>query len=370
MRPISDRMLSATGQVRDVELAVPDDWRDLLWAFGLRLQAEQGQSFEALMHGSGIQSVLAYSVLQLLDTSFRSSFGWKKGAIWAVEEPESFLHADLQASLARSFSEYAAATTPLQIFLTTHSSAFLGTADHGVTVGMRGQMSDVAVVTRESLIKEAYGTGTTPFGHPLHAGPLKPLLVTEGKDDRALIAQAYAYSNEPCPYEIVCLEDLEPSLTGGVDQIVTYLNHNRSALAARPAASPVVVLVDWEVNDAKLRELGRALEHHPTSVAERLPPDARNQDLSPHFVGIEGFLATGFVETLAEEGHLSLSTPGPGAARPWRYAVDRAELRAAKTAIHRRLRERSDSTDIGPLLSQVPFISRLLARQQPLPVLP
>jgi predicted ATPase len=367
MRPIAERMLRATGEVRDVELAVPGDWRELLWAFGLRVQAGQSESFEASMHGSGVQSVLAYSVLQMLDTSFRSSFGWRKGAIWAVEEPESFLHSDLQASLARSFADYADGSA-LQIFLTTHSTAFLGTARAGVSVGMAQPSSDVEWCERQKLLALANSSGVTPFTHPLHAGPLKPLLLVEGRSDRALLARAYEAHADPCPYEILALEDLESDLTGGVDQIVSYLRHNGSALRARPNASPVVALLDWEVTDAKLEQVRKALSDHRTSVAQRLPPDARNVDLSANFTGIEAFLSTAFFEFLASRGALSLKLPGPGTAASWRYDVDRGELKKAKQQLHRALASRDDVSDVAPLIAQIPFVSRLLSPQQTLPV--
>jgi hypothetical protein len=365
MRPVTDRMSVATGQVRAVELSVPADWRDLLWAFGLRMQTGQSESYEALMHGSGIQSVLAYSVLHMIDTAFRSSFGWRKGAIWGVEEPESFLHADLQASLARSFEEFSH-DTALQILLTTHAGSFLGAANSGVAVGLDGAASEVRCVERRELVRLATTTGVTPFSHPLHTGPLKPLLLVEGKDDAVLLRQAYAGHADPCPYELVSLQDIEPDLTGGVEQIVVYLKHNRSALRARPDDSPVIVLLDWDVSDAKLAQVRKALADHRGSWAERLPADARNSDLSESFVGIEAFLSTAFIEHLASQGILALKTPGPGSEASWRFDVDRGDLKRAKGAIHKLLRERANTADFLPLKNQLPFVSRLLLAQRPL----
>jgi hypothetical protein len=46
MQPIGESLGKATGDIGAVELATPSDWRELAWAFGLRLQATQAQPFE------------------------------------------------------------------------------------------------------------------------------------------------------------------------------------------------------------------------------------------------------------------------------------------------------------------------------------
>src|SRR5262249_34906761 len=154
-------------QIRNVELGTPTDWGELLWAFGLRLETGESSGREAVLHGSGVQAALAYAVLHMLDTNIGSDFGWRRGAIWAVEEPESFLHADLQAQLAESLSRYSNSDR-LQILFTTHNTAFLGVAGSGVSVHMVGKVSNVAQQTRTDLIETALTGGVAPFTHPLH----------------------------------------------------------------------------------------------------------------------------------------------------------------------------------------------------------
>ncbi|HEY5192836.1 MAG TPA: AAA family ATPase [Solirubrobacteraceae bacterium] len=96
MSQVTDELKGSTTRISNVELGTPTDWGELLWAFGLRMQTGSAGGREANLHGSGIQSALAYAMLHMLDISLGSDFGWRRGAIWAVEEPESFLHADLQ----------------------------------------------------------------------------------------------------------------------------------------------------------------------------------------------------------------------------------------------------------------------------------
>ena len=131
---------------------------------------------------------------------------------------------------------------------------------------MPGVTSDVSMQTRASLIDMALTGGVTPFTHPLHIGSIKPLLLVEGRDDREILLRAYRDSGKACPYDIKAMVDLEPSTTGGVEQIETYLSNNRSALRARPSASPVIALLDWEVSEGKRGKIERRLAHRRPSV--------------------------------------------------------------------------------------------------------
>jgi hypothetical protein len=366
MRPIRTAMAEATGEVADVQLATPSDWRDLAWAFGLKMQASQTQSFEALLHGSGVQSVLAFHVLHEIDTTFSGSFGWRKGAVWAIEEPESFLHASLQAELARSLAAYAEDES-LQILFSTHSPAFLGTADEGLAVVTdEAGRSDFSQVERNELLRIAVATGVAPFSHPLHTGPPKPLLLVEGIGDRELIKRAYAEEGLACPYEVRCLADFDEKLSGGIDQIATWLAHNRPAIRARPPESPILVLLDWEAPDKSMSKIEEALGAHEESRCLRWPIDLTNPDLSSSWVGIEKFLSSGFVEELQDLIGLKLIVPARPDDETWKFDVKRTRLKTLRPAIHEVLREREDPDDIEPLIDATGWLSRQLGPEPPM----
>jgi predicted ATPase len=366
MRPIKDAMQEATGEVADVELTTPKDWRDLAWAFGLKMRASQSRSFEALLHGSGVQSMLAFHVLHEIDTTFSGSFGWRKGAIWAVEEPESFLHASLQSELARAFVGYADSDS-LQLIFSTHAAAFLGVASDGITVEIDSSGRSVfEVAERADVLRLAYFSGVAPYAHPLHTGPPQPVLLVEGENDRDLLIRAYVESGMPSPYEILCIEDFDDELTGGDDQIASWLNHNRPALLARPERSPVFVLLDWEASDGKVNKVTKVLEAHPSSKCFRWAKDLTNPDLSDSWVGIEKFLSTSFVEEMQDEIDLPLVVPARPDAETWQYDIKRARLKEKKAAIHRELDERADPDDIEPLIEALDWLTRQLSGAPPL----
>ena len=359
MGPVTDELKASTARISRVELGTPTDWGELLWAFGLRMQTGGAGGREAVLHGSGLQSALAYAILHMLDANLGSDFGWRRGAIWAVEEPESFLHADLQAQLAEAFSRYSNSDR-LQILFTTHNTAFLGVADTGISVGMPGTSSHVSMQPRSDLLELALSGGVTPYTHPLHVGSVKPLLLVEGRDDRELIIRAYRDSGDPCPYDIKAMEDLEPTMSGGVEQIQTYLNNNRSALRARPASSPVVVLLDHEVKEGRRASIEKALSGHPTSICRSMPPSERTPDLKDEVPGIEAYLSLDFYRAAESSIGLALITPSGGSSAGWMLGIEKAELGARKQDIHKLLRVRNDPNDIAPLTKLVPWISKLL----------
>jgi len=353
MEPIAELMSQATGDVASVELATPTDWRELAWTFGMKMRGTQTQSFDALLHGSGVQSVLAYAILHAIDTSFSGTFGWRKGAIWAVEEPESFLHAGLQQELARLLTTYAAKDS-LQIILTTHAIPYLGVAPQGLLASLDAAgRTEIVTVERAELLKVAFSARIAPYGHALHTGPPKPVLLVEGKHDKRLVLRAFEDGNVPNPYDIRSLEDFDPELRGG-DEVARWLKYNAPALSARPETSPVYVLRDWETGQGTVNAINAALAPHATSRCLVWPKDLTNADLSDSFVGIEKFLSTEFMEHAAAA--LGLPLTAPVGAQPWRYDVNRQNYVAAKSAIHDELQQRSDPADIAPLIAALGWL--------------
>jgi hypothetical protein len=363
MLPVTEELQGSAAQIGNVKLGTPADWGDLLWAFGLQLQAGHTGSREAVLHGSGIQSALAYAILHMLDTNLGSDFGWRRGAIWAVEEPESFLHADLQAQLASAFSRYSEASS-LQILFTTHNTAFLGVADKGVAVHLTSSASDLEIQDRANLIETALTGGVTPFTHPLHMGSTKPMLLVEGKDDRDILLRAYVDSGAPCPYDIVAMENIDSTMTGGTEQIQTYLKNNLAALRARPNGSPVIVLVDHEVGQGKCDALNKILAQHPRSACYRMPSAARPAGLKGDIAGIEAFLSLDFYRAAEQDLGLALIVPSDGATAEWSLGIEKSVIGKRKQEIQAFLRKRNEPADIAAITQLVPVISGFLVQPE------
>jgi energy-coupling factor transporter ATP-binding protein EcfA2 len=365
MQPVAEVMQKATGEVANVELTTPADWRELVWTFGMQLRGPQTQPFDALLHGSGVQSVLAYSILHAIDTSFSGSFGWRKGAIWAVEEPESFLHAGLQEELSRLLVEYSAGE-PLQVVFSTHATPSLGVAERGFVASLNeAGHTEFTPATKAELLQNAYTARIAPYAHALHTGPPKPLLLVEGRSDRDLLLRAYRESGVANPYDIRALSDLDERLQGG-DDLPGWLRYNAAALRARPETSPVFALRDWESRQNIVNQIVNALEPHPTSRCFAWPKDLTNQDLSDNFTGIEKFLSTEFIQHAAQQLGLQLLAPIPPHEPVWRFDVNKRSFEERKSALHRELAERANADDLSPLKNALAWLSGQLAATPPM----
>ncbi len=353
MKPIADLMKKATEDIGEVELATPRDWRELAWTFAMRMKATQTQSFDALLHGSGVQSLLAYAILHAIDTSFSGTFGWRKGAIWALEEPESFLHAGLQQELARLLTTYSASPN-LQIMLTTHAVPFIGVSSQGLLTSLDATgRSEIETVDREDLLRAAFSARIAQYGHALHTGPPKPLLLVEGRNDKKLILRAFEQGGVLNPFDVRSLEDFDDELRGG-DELARWLKYNRPAVRARPSTSPVYVLRDWETGLREVNAINTALDVHAFSRCLVWPKHLTNLELSDSFVGIEKFLSTEFMENAAEKIGLALTKPVRKA--PWRYDINRQHFVHAKPDLHRELESRSNPDDIALLIGALDWL--------------
>jgi hypothetical protein len=90
---------SVLSDIDSVRLATPKSLAEMIFAFGYKIS--QGTvEFDDAVQGSGVQSLLMYRTLHLIDRDYFQKFGWRQAAIWALEEPESSLHASLEASIA------------------------------------------------------------------------------------------------------------------------------------------------------------------------------------------------------------------------------------------------------------------------------
>jgi predicted ATP-dependent endonuclease of OLD family len=82
------------------------------------------------VEGSGIQSFTIYSMLKLLYEIRPRSTDRKSQFIWLIEEPETFMHHDLQRKTFAKLKEY---SDRIHIFLTTHSPVFIDKVDYNNT---------------------------------------------------------------------------------------------------------------------------------------------------------------------------------------------------------------------------------------------
>ncbi len=308
IKPISTNLSKASGQVEDLELSTPQEFGELLFSFSPRLSVQGGDKFDALQHGSGVQSYLTYLMLKFLDTRYDLKFGWQQATVWALEEPESFLHQSLQ----HKFSEFLAETGEserFQIFCTTHSDVFIRYGQEGIMCQLHNAKTDWDILPSQGLISNTAKEGITPYIHPLLYSH-RPLLLVEGETDRRYLKLAYRLLSRLNPWIIRDISSLDPEVNlQGIDGLRTYLQANLGAFKTRPLESPVFILVDWSVSKTKINQLEKEVRHHETSAIIKWEEEECNHDLDQSFTGIERALSVGLIQEAEDKGLLRTRRP-------------------------------------------------------------
>ena len=365
--PINEILGRTGGPVELLELATPEDWAEVVWALAFKLKAEGLEPLDSRVHGSGSQSQVMYQMLHFLDTRFGSSFGWHQATVWAVEEPESFLHSDLKNELTAFFTD-SANSERFQVFVTTHDLVFAAAAEQRQWITLDGGDSTAQSLTASNLADRSISEGVSPFVHPLNLTAMKPTLLLEGPSDVWYVNEAYRHAVRTSPWEVRYLKDVDPAATGGKDALKQYLKGNQAALRARPTQSPVVAILDWEVKDGEAESVRTLIEAHPRSTASRWRADDANPDLAESWVGIERYLATELVEAVASAHPDAGMTRQAGGSTLWELAPQKKDK--AKKLLIAACAERDQPADLQRIIDLLPWLESFLgppASQAPLP---
>jgi len=310
VKSISDDVRKFVPDVQKVRLATAKSLADLAFQFGYRLTEGAAEMDEA-EQGSGMQSLLMFETLHLIDRDYFQQFGWKQAAIWAVEEPESSLNTALEARTAHLLAGIAKETSGrLQILGTTHSDLMIQYAQRGYFVDKqpygKGGLTSIAVPkqTRE-LLQATSRQGVSRWTNPLLLYPLEPAVLVEGKFDRDFLQECMRFLAINNPPRIVCLADLKGDDTqGGIDRLIYFIKENVDVIQTRAAYAKVALVLDW---DAANRRTSFSKHFSPSDpfVCLAWAKSEVNPLLSQTFRGVERFYPDRIV-SLVEQAHPNL----------------------------------------------------------------
>lgn len=339
-----------------VSLATPTSFRDLAFAFGYKL-ARDGVEIDDVAQGSGIQSLLMLETLYLIDRDYFQQFGWRQAAVWGIEEPESSLHASLEARVAAYLSDVATVNRGrLQVFCTTHSDLIVQYSGRTILVenGDKGSVCESLAEPREAL-ERLSRSGVSRWVHPILFWPLDPIILVEGQFDREFITEAFKHIAPSRTVRVVDLPALDPATGGGgVERMRQYIKENAGAIKARRQTAPVVVLLDWDAGSK--RDAFAALVDAP-GIYKVLawPTPALNPKAGRTLKGIERTHCDRVLEEAIRLGApIACTRAKPG--RPSVYVVDPAEYEGVKQIIARIVRgglQPDDLTHARPLVEQL-----------------
>lgn len=165
---ISDLFNSAMPNIKRFDFSLPyADLEDFLGKLIFEI-SEEGLSEKVLLdnEGSGIQSYTIYSMLKLLHELRNRKAVRKSKFIWLIEEPETFMHHDLQRKTFDKLKQY---SSDGYIFTTTHSPIFIDKKEdykncyHVVKNSNSTKLSTVTTKTIREIISGSLGISFNDF---------------------------------------------------------------------------------------------------------------------------------------------------------------------------------------------------------------
>lgn len=357
----SESLTSSGSPLIDPSMATAESIGEMLTMGGFQANGAHGLPVQDEDWGAGHQAFFLYQVLRTLDTSYGRFFGWKQATIWGVEEPEAALHRDLETRLAEQFRKWCFDDAiKLQLFVTTHSPIFTMASDKGVWVELVDGESIFESMPIPELTRAADTRGVSGWVHPILYFPWNPVVLTEGQIDADVLSHV-AHLAGLDHLRFVSLPNLdthEPS--GGKDSIVSFLKNAHGLVQNRSREAPLIVLFDWEVSNEDLKKARHAYGQGGQNYVQKMAETHGNRLLSSDFNGIERFYPPEVMVEAHKAGELTL---GISEGKP--YSISRAQLKAGKGALRRRILAIDSVERLKELLHLVMDVERLYRKDKP-----
>lgn len=278
---------------RTIRSDLPTDFAELAFDLAVRSVDSTGRARLPELEGSGTQQFMFLHLLDLADRTARSAgFGWLQGHVWAIEEPESFLHSRLRQQYAADLLHYSESSRR-QVFATTHQDEFVRVGSSSIFAKPDQFGTSFERMASKRALHLSNRMVVTDYRHPLLQYPDRPLVFVEGKFDAGYLRQALKSTSIKPRWRIADPDDTTGSGTGG-DAFKKYLQFNAAAINSRPDYAPIIVVRDWETRDAD--QYKKHLSGHEYSTVVTMPKDLANPLLGEGWAGIERYLPTEYIQ--------------------------------------------------------------------------
>lgn len=300
--PIALPIKELSPEIYDLKLLTPQTFEDLVVSLGYAVQLKNKKVISEELQGSGFQSHLMFRVLYFADTAYSLDFGWKGVTVWAIEEPESFLHKNLEIELGKFFNEVCKKSR-IQIFCTTHSDVFPQYSAKPYLIQFNdSNYSQLTHDENRKIISASSMAGITSFVHALHLQQALPLILVEGQTDKKIINKVLQLMNLNDSYLVFDNNDLAIN-SGGVESLFKYLKDNKPVINSRQ--KPIHVILDWNVTDSEKNKFDNISENIKLHRFDSL---GCNKNLDDSFTGIERYLPDGMIKNIASKKHFAYQT--------------------------------------------------------------
>jgi predicted ATP-dependent endonuclease of OLD family len=301
--PISNEMVKADQTIEDVNIGTPNDIIELLNTVSYQVKLRSGIVLSERFQGNGMQCILLYALLYLIDRNYHRKFGWKIATIWAIEEPETFLHHDLENQLANYFSENANVNTErFQLFCTTHSEVFPQYADAHYLVEKQQDVqnnswSDCKKLTLHDFLFELMKTKITSSINVVSLYPMDKIVLVEGEIDEYVFKCIVEKVGKPNVKVFAISNYLHNTELTGCTQLELFVKTNKNLLKNRTEKNNITIVLDWDVkNDSGIKPNALERTISPPNKIIVLDFAKRNPLLDKTFRGIEAYYPTDYIE--------------------------------------------------------------------------
>jgi hypothetical protein len=326
----NDSLIRSTDSLQRLEMTTVQDLTALVLVSGFQAESQTGAKISDVAWGAGTQAHMMFQLLRLIDTDFGTHFGWRQAAIWAVEEPESSLHLDLEQRLALSMRGWGDVERPrMQLLATTHSEVFTSTADTGFVVTLADGKSAVSGRSIPQLVETAARLRISPPVEPVLCFLHDPVVLVEGPNDARVLSLASQLTGAATRCRFMSLRGLDPShRRSGAEALAEYVKKRSRLISNRPAAAPLAVLFDCDVSNAFLAQVRDDYGSDGDVRVIRMDPAHADQQISTDIRGIERFYPPALYHAARNKQGLSVATDQHGC-----VSMEPSKLKRAKATL-------------------------------------
>ena len=302
--PISVEMVRADQSISDVNIGTPNEIVELLNTVSYQIKLKSGIILNEKLQGNGMQSILLYSILYLIDRNYHRKFGWKIATIWAVEEPESFLHFELENQLANYLAENTGDNNErFQIFTTTHSNVFPQYADAHYLIEKKQEVlnsfwTECVKMEMHQFLFKLQDLKISANINILSLYPMERIIIVEGDRDEYIFSEIVKSLNLTKIRVFSIARLLNDQRRGGDTQIDLLINSNFNIVKRRNKYNKIIFIFDWDKDKKKIEKLKKRVRE--PNIIVQLDFEKRTKLLDKSFRGIEAFFPIEYIQELMD----------------------------------------------------------------------
>lgn len=345
--PVGREIQKADKNILDVNVSMPEGIADLINTSVYQIKTISGRVLSERLQGHGVQNLLLFSVLHLIDRNFHRKFGWKIATIWAVEEPETFLHFDLENQLASYFENITGLKNRFQILCTTHSNVFPQYASSchliNMEVGKKGKdfyWSKCRSLKTHEFLRAQSVAKISSCPALLTTYPHKKILLTEGEIDEKIIGWILERSGIRDVVVFSIKKFVSDEQLKGEEFLREFVMSNMPLLSNRAPRCGIYIIFDWDCEKSKINPLKKRVK--PPNQIWQFEISSSNQLLDKSFKGIEKFYPIDVVLEMLEKTKALIIDRGEDYSKN-RYYLDKGRVELVKKGLFEVMEQKKDS---------------------------